>query len=29
MVAVKARLISEGDDHSVLKLTAERLSFLK
>jgi single-stranded DNA-binding protein len=29
MVAVKARLISEGDDHSVLKLTADRISFLK
>lgn len=29
MIAVKARLISEVDDHLVLKLVAERLSFLK
>lgn len=29
MVAVKARIFSEGEDHSTLKLVAERLSFLR
>lgn len=27
-IGVKARLISEGDDHSVLKLMADKMTFL-